>query len=276
MAIAISTADVVKLRKATGAGMMDCKNALTDAEGNFDRAVEIIREKGKLIASKRADRESSEGVVLAKVSEDKSFGAILSLNCETDFVAKNANFIALTEKFLNLAIANKCATLEDVKALVIDGRTIGEQVLEQTGIIGEKIELPYYECIAAASVTPYIHPGNKLATLVGFSKAIEYQAGRDVAMQIAAMNPVAIDNGDVAPEIVEQELKIAKEKFRLEGKPEAMLDKIAQGALNKFFKDSTLLNQDFVKDNKMTIRQYLGSVDKEVKVTAFLRFTLNV
>ena len=276
MAIAISTADVVKLRKATGAGMMDCKNALTDAEGNFDRAVEIIREKGKLIASKRADRESSEGVVLAKVSKDKSFGAVLSLNCETDFVAKNENFIALTEKFLNLAIANKCATLEDVKALVIDGRTIGEQVLEQTGVIGEKIELPYYECIAAANVTPYIHPGNKLATLVGFSKEIEYQAGRDVAMQIAAMNPVAVDNNDVPAEIVEQELKIAKEKFRLEGKPEAMLDKIAQGALNKFFKDSTLLNQDFVKDNKMTIRQYLGGVDKEVKVTAFKRFTLNV
>ena len=272
----ISTADVVKLRKATGAGMMDCKNALTDAEGNFDRAIEIIREKGKLIASKRADRESSEGVVLAKVSEDKNFGAVLSLNCETDFVAKNENFISLTEKFLNLAIANKCNTLEEVKALIVDGRTIGEQVLEQTGIIGEKIELPYYECISAENVTPYIHPGNKLATLVGFSKAIEYQAGRDVAMQIAAMNPVAIDNGDVAPEIVNQELKIAKEKFRLEGKPEAMLDKIAQGALNKFFKDSTLLNQDFVKDNKITIRQYLSGVDKDVKVTAFLRFTLNV
>jgi len=272
----ISTADVVKLRKATGAGMMDCKNALTDAEGNFDRAVEIIREKGKLIASKRADRESSEGVVLAKSSEDKSFGAVLSLNSETDFVAKNANFIALTEKILDHAIASKCANIEAVKALIMDGRTIGDQVLEQTGIIGEKIELSYYASIAAANVVPYIHPGNKLATLVGFTKTIEYQAGRDVAMQIAAMNPVAVDSNDVAPEIVEQELKIAKEKFRLEGKPEAMLDKIAQGALNKFYKDSTLLNQDFVKDNKMTIRQYLLGVDKDVKVTGFIRFTLNV
>jgi elongation factor Ts len=272
----ISTADVVKLRKATGAGMMDCKNALTDADGNFDRAIEIIREKGKLIASKRADRESSEGVVLAKVSEDKSFGAVLSLNCETDFVAKNVNFIALTEKILNHAIANKCATIDEVKALIMDGRTIGEQVVEQTGIIGEKIELPYYACIVAGNVVPYIHPGNKLATLVGFNKIIEYQAGRDVAMQIAAMNPVAIDNNDVAPEIVEQELKIAREKFRLEGKPEAMLDKIALGALNKFYKDNTLLNQDFVKDNKMTIRQYLSGVDKEAKVTEFIRFTLNV
>jgi elongation factor Ts len=272
----ITAADVAKLRKATGAGMMDCKNALTEAEGNFDRAIEIIREKGKLVASKRADRESSEGVVLAKVSEDKSFGAVLSLNCETDFVAKNDNFIALTDKIISHAIASKCTTLDEVKALVMDGRTIGEQVLEQTGIIGEKIELPYYACIAAENVVPYIHPGNKLATLVGFTKAIEHQAGRDVAMQIAAMNPVAVDNSDVAPEIVEQELKIAKEKFRLEGKPEAMLDKIAQGALNKFYKDSTLLNQDFVKDNKTTIRQYLNGVDKDVKVTSFIRYTLNV
>ena len=272
----ITAADVAKLRKATGAGMMDCKNALTEADGNFDRAIEIIREKGKLVASKRADRESSEGVVLSKVSDDKSFGAVLSLNCETDFVAKNENFIALTDKILSHAIASKCTTLEEVKALVMDGRTIGEQVLEQTGIIGEKIELPYYACIAAANVVPYIHPGNKLATLVGFTKTIEHQAGRDVAMQIAAMSPVAVDSSDVAPEIVEQELKIAKEKFRLEGKPEAMLDKIAQGALNKFYKDSTLLNQDFVKDNKSTIRQYLNGVDKDVKVTSFIRFTLNI
>jgi elongation factor Ts len=272
----ISAAEVAKLRKATGAGMMDCKNALSDAEGNFDRAIEIIREKGKLVASKRADRESTEGVVLSKVSQDKGFGAVVSLNSETDFVAKNANFIALADKILDHAIANKCANIEQVKALIMDGRPIGDQVLEQTGIIGEKIELAYYASISAANVVPYIHPGNKLATLVGFSKMIEYQAGRDVAMQIAAMNPVAVDTTDVAPEIVEQELKIAKEKFRLEGKPEAMLDKIAQGALHKFFKDNTLLNQDFVKDNKTTIRQYLTGVDKDVKVTGFIRFTLNV
>ena len=272
----ISTADVVKLRKATGAGMMDCKNALADAEGNFDRAVEIIREKGKLVASKRADRESAEGVVLAKVSADQSFGAVISLNCETDFVAKNENFIALTNKIIDQALANKSNSLDAVKALVMDGRTIGEQVMEHTGIIGEKIELPFYESIAATYVVPYIHPGNKLATLVGFNKVVDVQVGRDIAMQIAAMSPVAIDNEDVAPEVVEQELKIAKEKFRLEGKPENMLDKIAQGALNKFFKENTLLNQDFVKDNKMTIRQYLGNVDKDLKVTEIKRFTLNV
>jgi elongation factor Ts len=272
----ISTADVVKLRKATGAGMMDCKNALTDAEGNFDRAIEIIREKGKLIASKRADRESAEGVVLAKVSADHSFGAVMSLNCETDFVAKNTNFIALTNKLIDEAIAHKSNNLEEVKALILEGRTIGEQVLEQTGIIGEKIELPFYECIAAAFVVPYIHPGNKLATLVGFNKPVDAQVGKDIAMQIAAMSPVSIDVDDVSPAVVEQELKIAKEKFRLEGKPENMLDKIAQGALNKFFKESTLMNQDFVKDNKMTIRQYLGSIDKDLKVTEIKRFTLNV
>ncbi|HEY5511893.1 MAG TPA: translation elongation factor Ts [Prolixibacteraceae bacterium] len=272
----ISTADVVKLRKATGAGMMDCKHALADAEGNFDRAIEIIREKGKLIASKRADRESSEGVVLAKVSADKTFGAILSLNCETDFVAKNENFVALTNTFIQAAIANKCSNLDAVKALVIDSRSIGEQVIEQTGVIGEKIELPFYECIAAVCVVPYIHPGNKLATLVGFNKEVDVQVGKDVAMQIAAMSPVAVDTNDVPASIVEQELKIAKEKFRLEGKPENMLDKIAQGALNKFFKENTLLNQDFVKDNKMTIRQYLDSIDKDLKVTEIKRFTLNV
>lgn len=272
----ISTADVVKLRKATGAGMMDCKSALYEAEGNFDRAIEIIREKGKLVASKRADRESSEGVVLAKVSEDKSFGAIISLNCETDFVAKNQNFIALTGKILDLAIQNKCTSLDEVKALVLDGRSVGEQVLEQTGIIGEKIELSYYDAISSTYINPYIHPGNKLAALVGFSKVIDHFTGRDVAMQVAAMNPVAIDNTDVPAEIIEKELKIAKEKFRLEGKPEAILDKIAQGALIKFFKDSTLLNQEFIKDNKMTVRQYLAGVDKEVKIVAFKRFTLNI
>ncbi len=227
-------------------------------------------------SSKRADRESSEGVVLAKVSADKTFGAIISLNCETDFVAKNEKFVALTNSFIEAAIANKCSNLEAVKAIVLDGRSIGEQVLEQTGVIGEKIELPVYECISAVCVVPYIHPGNKLATLVGFNKQVDIQVGRDVAMQIAAMNPVAVDTDDVSPSIVEQELKIAKEKFRLEGKPENMLDKIAQGALNKFFKESTLLNQDFVKDSKMTIRQYLGSIDKDLKVTEIKRFTLNV
>ncbi|MFZ5431913.1 MAG: translation elongation factor Ts [Bacteroidota bacterium] len=274
--MSFTTADVVKLRKATGAGMMDCKNALTEAEGNFDRALEIIRERGKLVASKRADREATEGVVLAKVSGDAKFGAIVVLNCETDFVAKNENFVDFTSKILDLALANKPASLDELKELMLDGRTVGAQVVEQTGIIGEKLDLSYYGKVEAAQVVPYIHPGNKLATLVGLSQEVaDIQVGKDVAMQVAAMNPVAVDRDAVPQTTIEKELEIAKEKFRLEGKPEAMLDKIAQGALQKFFKDSTLLEQDFIKDSKVTVKQYLVSVDKSLTVTAFDRYGLD-
>lgn len=275
--MSFTTADVVKLRKVTGAGMMDCKNALTDAEGNFDRAVEIIREKGKLVASKRADRDAAEGVVLAKVAADKKFGAMIVLNCETDFVAKNENFVAFADSILNVALANQTENLDELKASDLNGRTIEAQVTEQTGVIGEKIELSYYSKISAESVIGYIHPGNKLATLVGFNKAgVEIQVAKDVAMQVAAMAPVAVDKDSVSQETIEKELAIAKEKFRQEGKPEAMLDKIAQGALNKFFQEFTLLNQTYVKDGKITIKEFLAQNDKELTVTAFDRFTLNV
>lgn len=274
--MAITAADVMKLRKATGAGMMDCKNALADADGDFDAAVQIIREKGKLVASKRSDREASEGVVLAGVSDDSKFGAIVVLNCETDFVAKNEDFVKRTQTFLDAALANKPADLDALKALEMDGRTIEAHVTEQTGIIGEKIELSYFAKVEAEAVIPYIHPGNKLATLVGFNQnGVDTQVMRDVAMQVAAMNPVAVDKDDVPANVVEKELEIAKEKFRQEGKPEAMLDKIAQGALNKFFKDSTLLNQAFVKDNKQTVKDYLKSTDKDLTVTEFVRFALS-
>ena len=274
--MAISAADVMKLRKATGAGMMDCKKALADADGDFDRAVEIIREKGKLVANKRADREATEGAVLAKVSDDKKFAALVVLNCETDFVAKNEGFVAFTEKILDLAIANQPADLDALKALDMDGRSVEAQVTEQTGIIGEKIELSAYETVQAEDTIAYIHPGNKLATVVGFSKEVaDEQVAKDVAMQVAAMAPVAVDKDDVPAEVVDQELKIAKEKFRQEGKPENMLDKIAQGALNKFFKESTLLNQIYVKDGKITIREFLNASDKELNVTDFKRYTLN-
>lgn len=275
--MSFTTADVVKLRKVTGAGMMDCKNALTDAEGNFDRAVEIIREKGKLVASKRADRDAAEGVVLAKVTADKKFGAMVVLNCETDFVAKNENFVAFADSILNVALANQTENLDALKASDLNGRTIEAQVTEQTGVIGEKIELSYYSKISAESVIGYIHPGNKLATLVGFNKAgVEIQVAKDVAMQVAAMAPVAVDKDSVSQETIEKELAIAKEKFRQEGKPEAMLDKIAQGALNKFFQEFTLLNQTYVKDGKITIKEFLAQNDKGLTVTAFDRFTLNV
>jgi elongation factor Ts len=274
--MSFTTADVVKLRKVTGAGMMDCKGALADADGNFERAVEIIREKGKLVANKRADRDAAEGVVLAKVSDDKKVGAMVVLNCETDFVAKNENFVAFAESILKAALENNADSLETVKSLNLNGRSIEAQVTEQTGVIGEKIELSYFSKINAETVIGYIHPGNKLATLVGFNKAgVDVQVTKDVAMQVAAMAPVAVDKDSVSQETIEKELAIAKEKFRLEGKPEAMLDKIAQGALQKFFQDSTLLNQVYVKDGKITIREFLTQNDKGLTVTAFDRYTLN-
>ena len=275
--MSFTTADVVKLRKVTGAGMMDCKGALADADGNFERAVEIIREKGKLVANKRADRDAAEGVVLAKVSDDRKLGAIIVLNCETDFVAKNENFVAFADSILKTAIANNADSLETVKSLILEGRTIGDQVTEQTGVIGEKIELSYYNKIDAETVVGYIHPGNKLATLVGFNKpGLDVQLTKDVAMQVAAMAPVAVDKDFVSQEVIDKELAIAKEKFRLEGKPEAMLDKIAQGALQKFFQESTLLNQTFVKDGKITVKEYLVQNDKGLTVTSFDRYSLNL
>ncbi len=274
--MSFTTADVVKLRKVTGAGMMDCKNALKDAEGDFDRALEIIREKGKLIANKRADRDAAEGVVLAKVTDDNQFGAMVVLNCETDFVAKNDNFVAFADSILNVALANKADSLETLKGLDLDGRTIEAQVTEQLGIIGEKLELSYYKSITAETVIGYIHPGNKLATLVGFNKAnVEVNVAKDVAMQVAAMAPVSIDKDAISPEVVAKEIEIAKEKFRQEGKPEAMLDKIAQGSLNKWYKEVTLLNQTYVKDGKISIKDFLKQNDAELTVTAFDRYSLN-
>ncbi|RXQ94990.1 elongation factor Ts [Ancylomarina salipaludis] len=273
--MSIKAADVAKLRKATGAGMMDCKKALVETDGDFDKAVEEIRKKGMAIANKRADREATEGVVLAKVSEDKKSGAMITLNCETDFVAKNDSFVEFAGKILDVAIANKPADLEALKAMELDGRKIEELVTEQTGVIGEKIDLSFFDKVEAESTVAYIHAGNKLATLIGFNKDVDAQMGRDVAMQAAAMAPVAIDKDGVSEDIVAKELEIAKEKARLEGKPEQMLDKIAQGRLGKFFKESTLLNQDFVKDGKMNVKQYLATADKDLTVTAMMRFTLN-
>ena len=273
----ISSADVAKLRRVTLAGMMDCKKALEESEGNFDKAIEIIRKKGQAVANKRADREATEGVVLSKVSSDGKRGVIFVLNSETDFVAKNANFMALATKILDIALAKNPANLEELKSLPMDGGKIGDKIVEYVGIIGEKLDLSYFDRIEAAHVQAYIHPGNKLATLVGFTKSgIDVQVYKDIAMQVAAMNPVAIDKDFVPQAVIAQEIEIGKEQARRDGKPEEMLEKIAQGKLAKFFKESTLLNQDFVKDNKMTIRQYLTSVNKELTVTEFKRFTLNL
>lgn len=272
----ISASEVARLRKTTGAGMMDCKKALQEAEGDFNKAIEIIRKKGQAVANKRADREAGEGVVLAKTSNDKSYGAMIVLNCETDFVAKNENFIAFAVSLLDKALEVKPSSLDELKSARIDGVTISEKLIEQIGIIGEKVELSAFEAIKAAAVQAYIHQGNKLATLVGFTKAgIDEQVYKDIAMQIAAMSPIAVDKDDVPEKVKQQELEIGMEQARREGKPEAMLEKIAQGKLAKFFKESTLLNQEFVKDNKMTIRDYLKSKDKDLTVTEFKRITLN-
>jgi elongation factor Ts len=274
---AISAADVAKLRRVTLAGMMDCKKALEESEGNFDKAIEIIRKKGQAVANKRADREASEGVVLAKVSSNGKTGAMIVLNSETDFVAKNADFMALANKILEVALAKNPANLDELKSLPLDGGQVGEKVVEYVGIIGEKLDLSYYEKIEAAHVQAYIHPGNRLATLVGFTKSgIDTQVYKDIAMQIAAMNPVALDKDFVPESVIAQEIEIGKEQARRDGKPEEMLEKIALGKLAKFFKESTLLNQDFVKDNKMTIKQYLQSADKALTVTEFRRCTLNL
>jgi elongation factor Ts len=273
----INAADVAKLRRVTLAGMMDCKKALEESEGNFDKAIEIIRKKGQAVANKRADRDATEGAVLSKNSADNKLGVMIVLNSETDFVAKNADFMALANKILDLALSNNPSSLEDLKSLQMDGGKSGDKIVEYVGIIGEKIELSYYEKIEAGHVQAYIHPGNKLATLVGFTKAgADIQVYKDVAMQVAAMNPVAVDKDFVSESVIAQEIEIGKEQARRDGKPEEMLEKIAQGKLSKFFKESTLLNQDFVKDNKITIRQYLQSINKELTVTDFKRYSLNI
>lgn len=273
----INAADVAKLRRVTLAGMMDCKKALEEAEGNFDKAIEIIRKKGQAVANKRADKEATEGVVLSKALSNGKLGVIVVLNSETDFVAKNADFIAFATRITDVALANNPANLDELKALPLEGGKVGDKVVEYVGIIGEKLELSYFEKIEADYVQAYIHPGNRLATLVGFTKAgLDTQVYKDIAMQVAAMNPVALDKDFVPESVIAQEIEIGKEQARRDGKPEEMLEKIAQGKLTKFFKESTLLNQDFVKDNKMTIKQYLQSINKELTVTDFKRFTLNL
>jgi len=273
----INAADVAKLRRVTLAGMMDCKKALEESEGNFDKAIEIIRKKGQAVANKRADKEATEGVVLSKVAPDNKFGAMIVLNSETDFVAENADFLALANKILDIALLKQPADLESLKTLPFDNAKVGEKVIEFVGIVGEKLELSYYKKIEAAHVQAYIHPGNRLASMVGFNKAcLGVQVYKDIAMQIAAMNPVAIDKSDVQESVIAQEIEIGKEQARRDGKPEEMLEKIAQGKLGKFYKESTLLNQEFVKDNKQTIAQYLKSFDKDLTVTEFKRFTLNL
>jgi elongation factor Ts len=272
----ISAADVAKLRKMTGSGMMDCKEALGQSGGNFEEAIEFLRKRGQKVASKRGDREATEGCVLAAVTADNTRAVIVALNCETDFVAKNEEYIGFTQSILNIAIEKAPASLEALLGLQLKSLTISDGIIEKIGTIGEKLELSCYEQITAEQVCAYIHPGNKLATIVGFNqKLTDIQVGRDVAMQIAAMSPISIDKADCPTDIIEKEIEIGKDQARQEGKPEAMLEKIAMGKLQKFYNENTLLNQEFVKDNTMTIRQYLTKIDKDLTVTAFRRYTLN-
>ena len=272
----VKTADIAKLRKLTGAGMMDCKKALEESNNDIDKAIEIIRERGKAIANKRADREASEGAALATTSADNKKGAIVVLNCETDFVAKNEDFIALTNNILNTAVEKTPANLDELKKLDLDGKIIETLVQDQSGITGEKFELSYYEKLEGESVVYYIHPGNKLAAIVAFNKTVQdEQVGKDIAMQIAAMNPISIDVEDVPEKVRQQEYEIGREQARIEGKPEKILDKIAEGRLQKFFKENTLMNQVFVKDGKISIKDYLKGIDAELKVIGFKRVSLN-
>ncbi|MBT8315476.1 MAG: elongation factor Ts [Maribacter sp.] len=270
----ITAAEVNKLRKTTGAGMMDCKNALVEAEGDFEKAIEILRKKGQKVAAKRADRQSSEGAAIAKVNGENTKGVIISLNCETDFVAKNESFVTLANDLADIAL--EYDSKEAFLAADFNGMTVQDKLTEQTGVIGEKIEIGGFSKLTAPFVGSYIHAGNKIATLAGLSAAVEGAAvtAKDVAMQAAAMNPVALNEEGVDQSVIDKEIEIAKDQLRQEGKPEAMLDNIAKGKLKRFFKDNTLVNQDFIKNSKQSVAQYVQSVDADLTVTGFARVAL--
>ena len=328
--MAVTMAEITKLRNLTSAGLMDCKKALAETNGDIDAAVEILRQKGKAVAAKREDRQASEGCVLAKNEGD--FAAIVALCCETDFVAKNAGFVALTQRLLDFAVANRIKSLDELKAATIDGMTVADLITDETAKTGEKIELGQYECLEAPSTTSYNHLGNKLSTIAGFNlEGVDFQVGRDVAMQIASMNPIAVDRDSVAEEVKTSEYNVAVEKTKEEqvkkavdaalkraginpnlvdsedhissniakgwltedeaakartimaetaaakaaNLPEQMIKNIAEGRLNKFFKESCLMEQEFVKDGELTIGQYLEKAAKGLVVVSFKRVNLN-
>jgi elongation factor Ts len=274
---AITAQDVNKLRNMTGAGMMDCKKALTEAEGDFEKAIEILRKKGQKVSASRSDRETKEGSVFVTVSSDKKEAILIALNCETDFVAKNEEFQNLGKLVAETAFANKPASKDALLSLKAGNLTIGEKIIELVGKIGEKIDVSEYIHMKGEVVVPYIHAGSKLGVLVslkGVNGKDVTDAGKDVGMQIAAMNPVAVDEKSVDKTTIEKELEIAKAQILAEGKPENMVEKIAQGKLQKFFKDSTLLHQAFVKDSSKTVAQYLDSVSKGLTVAEFKRISI--
>ena len=272
----ITASAVNELRKATGAGMMDCKKALQETNGDMEQAIDYLRKKGAKVSANRADRDAAEGAVIAIASSDKKTGVVIRLNCETDFVAKNEEFVAFANAIADTALSHGISKIEDLMDKKIGDVSISEKILDYTGKIGEKIEVTVCELINGELVVPYIHAGNKIGVLVALSATGDHveAAGKDVAMQIAAMSPVALNKDDVPQSIIDREIEIGKAQAAAEGKPEAMLEKIALGKLNKFYKDSTLLNQDFVKDSSKTISQMLNDVEKGLTVTQFKRIQL--
>ncbi|WP_308554498.1 translation elongation factor Ts [uncultured Porphyromonas sp.] len=272
--MSVTIEDIKKLRKMTGAGLSDCKNALNETAGNFEEAIEIIRAKGKAVAAKRSDREAAEGCVLA--AHSKGFAAIVSLQCETDFVAKNEGHIALTQQILDAAMKEQPATKEDLLKLPLaDGRAVAEHITDRIGSTGEKMELGNYEFLKAPYTTSYIHFGNKLAAIVAFNEAIDDEMAREVAMQVASMNPVAVCENDVPAHVLEEERKIAMDRARESGKPEAICERIVEGSIQKFYKENTLLHQPFVRDPKMDVQGYLHTASKTLTATGFKRVNLN-
>lgn len=275
--MAITATDVNKLRQMTGAGMMDCKKALVEADGDFDKAIEILRKKGQKLSEKRADRETKEGSVFVRTSDDKTSAIIISFTCETDFVAKNDDFQSLGNEIADAAMANKPADLAALNALSLGSQSVQDKVTEYVGKIGEKLEVSHYEVLTSEQVASYIHSNGKLGVLValtGTGGNDVSDAGKDVGMQIAAMNPVAVDKDGVDQATIEKEIEIGKDQARQEGKPENIIEKIAMGKLNKFFQENTLLSQSFVKEPKQTVQQYLDSVNKGMTVTAFKRVSI--
>ncbi|MDB9775465.1 translation elongation factor Ts [Vicingaceae bacterium] len=275
----ITAAEVNELRKKTGAGMMDCKKALVEANGDFEQAIDLLRKKGQKIAANRGDRDAKEGLVIAKATADNKKGVMVVVNCETDFVAKNDDFAAFANNILDAVMDNGATTVDAAKALTYPGSSlsIADRIIEEVGKIGEKIDLSAIEIIESELVVAYNHPGNSLASLVAVSKAgdAEAEAARNVAMQVAAMNPIALNDEGVDSETIERELEIGRDQARQEGKPEAMIDKIAQGKLSKFYKENTLVKQQFIKDNSLTVEAYLISVNKELVATGFKRISLS-
>ncbi len=267
-------ADVAKLRNHTGAGMMDSKKALVEAEGDFEKAIEILRKKGQKVAANRADRESTEGAVIARVNEDNTLGAIISLNCETDFVAKNEAFVELAYELAEMAIT--AATKEELLATDFHGITVAEKLIEQTGVIGEKIEIGSFERIEGPFLGAYIHAGNKIAAITSLSANVEggVDAAKAVSMQIAAMNPIALDETQVSQETIDKELEIERDILTKEGKPANIIDNILKGKMQKFYKENTLVHQAFIKDGSQSVADYVKSVSADLKVVGFVRVSL--